>query len=158
VQLSVLALLCTPYFKQQIELCFSPTTAVSRGAHQEKNDGEQAKGLEWEDISNEVVEPRVIGHRLCIIYMWIQELFEALDFEGNGHINLQTTGPVIYKVLSAMKVTQLWDIMGKALENEHIVTPDKVPYIVFLWMGINEHFEIIHQHRAYIHSGAGSRC
>jgi hypothetical protein len=111
-------------------------------------DGEHLKGLEWDDLGGELVKPRVLGQRLAIIYSWIHELFEALDFEGKGHINLQTSGPIIYKVLSAMKVTQLWDVMNKALDNEHIVTLDKLPSVVLLWIGIDEHFEVIHQNGA----------
>jgi len=148
-QLYVCALLLVPCFWEQVELQHGGLTMADLmmdGADtqtvnkDEKEDVPSSAPLGWTD--NETSDVKAIMQRLSVIYSWAKETFAALDLQTCGTVDLNQTGPTIYKLFSHMKISHLWDTLTKVLDGEAVVTLERFNAVFFLWMGIDEQFEL----------------
>lgn len=103
-------------------------------------DQDPARMSDWQN--DETLDMTALMQQLAVIYTWANETFSALDLQSRGTVDLAQTGPQLFRLFSEMKIPHLWDSMAKALNGEVTVTLESFHAVFFLWMGIDEQFEM----------------
>jgi hypothetical protein len=62
--------------------------------------------------------------------------------EAKGVVDLARSGSVIFKILSDMKLTHMWDALNKALGSETTISRTLFVSVFLSWMGIDEQLEL----------------
>lgn len=168
-QLSFATLLLAPSFKDQVELQHTPSVLKNMGTSQadlpvrcgdqlaREAAGSKNDILDWQNDDTHDIS--IIMQRLAIIYSWAKETFSALDLQNKGIIDLERSGAALFNIFSEMKIAHLWDSLQKVLDGETSVTHQQFIAVFFLWMGIDEQFELSCQQGACMHGAPmPSRC
>jgi len=100
----------------------------------------QDNGLDWQN--DDTHDLSVILQRLTIIYSWAGHIFSALDLESKGLVDLNRSGPALFSIFSELKISHLWDLLQKLVNGEATMSPQRFVAVFFLWMGIDEQFEL----------------
>jgi hypothetical protein len=93
------------------------------------------------DADNPMAAARLLQD-LSSIFSNMDATYESLDTNHSGVVDLEESGPTIYKALQNMHLGHMWETLTAAADNGTEIPCTAFSKVYLTWVGIDEQFEV----------------